>query len=108
MRLWALPVVALVLGSASACSDQGEGERCDQQNGSNPSNDCAAGLICISVPASVKAPPGSSICCPPSATNATVEACRGQVPILTDGGAADAQTSTPDAKSDASKADGAH
>jgi hypothetical protein len=96
MRLWGLSVVALVLVSASACSDQAEGERCDQQNGSN---DCSAGLVCTPVPQSLKAPAGASICCPPPGTSATVAACRtGSASILTDGGAVtDAGNSTTDA-----------
>ncbi len=104
MRLWAPPVLALVLGVASGCADQAEGERCDQQNGSNPSNDCAAGLVCVSVPPSLKAPAGASICCPPNPTNATVAACRGGVQLLTDGGSG-GSTSTTDAGTDAAKTD---
>jgi hypothetical protein len=36
-------LVTLVMGAVNACSNQGEGERCDPASGNN---DCESGLIC--------------------------------------------------------------
>jgi hypothetical protein len=59
----ALLCVALL----SACSEQGEGERCDLNNGTL---DCASGLTCR------LQGPGVSLCCPPNDGTPTVDACR--------------------------------
>jgi hypothetical protein len=60
-----LPI--LCVAWLSACSEQGEGERCDTNSGSL---DCASGLTCR------LQEPGVSLCCPPNDGRPTVDACR--------------------------------
>jgi hypothetical protein len=105
-------VVAVALAAASACSNQGQGERCDKNNNDA---DCSAGLVCTS--ASLLAPGlpvGSAICCPVAGQPVTVDACRSQSSFNTGGGtdagpeaaAPDATTDSGARKSDAGKHDG--
>src|SRR5215471_16826478 len=82
----------LLLGSAVACANQGEGERCDKLSGND---DCQSGLVCttlqqatptmtvqtadggfIQVPVAVMYTP--SVCCPDPASHvpATTAACQ--------------------------------
>ncbi len=70
MRLLARSfLVGLTIVGASAifmgaCSNQGEGDRCDTQNGND---DCQDGLICKS---------GINVCCPQDPAQATVLQCQ--------------------------------
>lgn len=58
----------------SACAKQGEGERCDLNNGGL---DCDTGLICISADQlSLEDRRGVAVCCPAGNALATVDACR--------------------------------
>lgn len=92
-----LRTIALIIGSAavaSACSGQGEGERCDKRAGGMPAgtSDCQSGLVCLStVPGTSFADPNSSICCPPNPSQATTSACS------PNGGSFDANPTPPDA-----------
>jgi hypothetical protein len=79
MRAPALPALLLLalvasMTAAVACSNQGEGEVCDQNNGSN---DCQDGLVCESAPGITGATGLVNVfrCCPPSTTLATTAAC---------------------------------
>jgi len=54
--------VAGALSVFSACSNNGEGERCESANGSD---DCQDGLICV-----------QERCCPPDRSRATAAACK--------------------------------
>jgi len=84
--------LALALGSATACSNQGEGQRCDKLSGND---DCQAGLVCTTltqgtqtttvrtadggtVKTSVPVTYTPAVCCPPpgSQTAATTAACQ--------------------------------
>lgn len=60
-----LSAALFILALLCACGKQGEGERCDVQNGSL---DCEAGLTCRILDS------GFSLCCP-DVTQRTVDAC---------------------------------
>ncbi len=60
-------VVALCAAFIGACSNQGEGDRCQGQNGNE---DCADGLECSSQSS-------DGVCCPPDRSTSTSPACRG-------------------------------
>ena len=76
------------LGLVAACSNQGEGERCDQNN---KNADCASGLTCQRIPGQEAA-----LCCPPASQPAKVAAClQGQAPTV-DGGPKDAPSKPAD------------
>jgi hypothetical protein len=82
-------VVFLCLALAG-CSKQGEGERCDQNNGNL---DCETDLICkgetqLSLQGNTR---GVGLCCPPVSNESTVEACRAtaMLPPEPDAGAID-------------------
>ena len=60
-------LVAIGLTGAMACSNQGEGERCDPNN---DNEDCASGLTCRKIEGQE-----SPLCCPPVGEPATVSAC---------------------------------
>jgi hypothetical protein len=105
--------VASVLVALSACSQQGEGDRCDFDNGDI---DCASGLICL--PATNQNgrgagtgtvnPPynNSDRCCPPDRTQATHPACTvPKSPVAGDSGTPADSGPTPDATVTDSAAD---
>jgi hypothetical protein len=72
-----LILVALAVSSASACSDQGEGQRCDKNSGDS---DCAAGLVCTPYRGTTTTGTGGStpgelgqyVCCPQNGSATTV------------------------------------
>ena len=72
-----LILVALVVSSASACSNQGEGQRCDKNSGDS---DCAAGLVCTPYRVTSTSGTGGStpgelgqyVCCPQNGSATTV------------------------------------
>ncbi len=74
LRVLAIASVAIV--AASACSNQGEGQRCDPNNNSN---DCTSPNVCTRSTNSSIEPSGSAICCPPKGQPITSEACQGIV-----------------------------
>jgi hypothetical protein len=93
-KAWAVgSAVAAVLVVLSACSQQGEGDRCDFDNGDS---DCGDGLICL--PKSNQSGRGTGIgtvnspynssdrCCPPDRTKATHPACTVPVTPTADAG----------------------
>jgi hypothetical protein len=113
-------VSLLVVGGwiALACSNQGEGERCELRNGND---DCQDGLICN--PTQYQ---GSHRCCPVDSATATHPACviptspitadsapppdTGPIPEAgpdapEDSGTEDADAAGPDADADAADAD---
>lgn len=111
-----IPFVAaliLLMGSVYACSNQGEGDRCDTRNGDE---DCLSGLICTS-----KGTLGtdSDRCCPSNRTQSSADVCRqtatpsggdASIPTEQDGSTADSATpadsgATTDATDDSAAAD---
>jgi hypothetical protein len=99
MRAPALLLFAVLasLTALIACSNQGEGEYCDQSNGDN---DCQSGLVC-------KPAPGltgtfTTRCCPMSPADATTSACGLNTTTVLDASAAIGDTGSP---SEASVAD---
>ena len=72
----------------TACSDQGEGERCDENNNND---DCAAGLTCRKIQGRDVA-----LCCPPPSTPTTVAACIPGEAIQSDAGSRDASVQPSD------------
>jgi len=78
-----LVLLALAASSVGACSNQGEGQRCDKNSGDS---DCASGLVCTpyNAAASSSGTGGAStagelaeyVCCPQSGS-ATTTACSG-------------------------------
>jgi hypothetical protein len=92
MKLFARRALAFVAWSpllltAAGCSNQGEGERCDQRH---VNTDCDEGLICV-----VIEPRKDQICCP-FARAATVAACN-----ASSGGPRDSGTPSDGSSSDA-------
>lgn len=81
-------LVTLGLMGAVACSNQGEGERCDQNN---DNEDCASGLRCQKIEGQ-----SSPLCCPPVGQPASVSACIPGQPLLPE-----ASTTSDSATSDA-------
>jgi hypothetical protein len=65
--LAALPLLTLVL--AGACSNQGEGERCDKNADNFGNSDCNDGLTCQQIASY------GYICCPADRTQATTSQC---------------------------------
>ncbi len=59
--------VTVALAGLVGCSNQGEGERCDLNNGNK---DCASGLSCQRIEGQE-----SALCCPPPPKPTTVTAC---------------------------------
>jgi hypothetical protein len=112
----AVALAAAVLAAAS-CSNQGQGDRCDVNNGDS---DCESGLVCtpLSVlPGLNETTLNAAICCPPPGTNtsSTIDACSRSsrtvtdsgtssstdaAPAADDGSTKDASGSTPGAKTD--------
>jgi hypothetical protein len=73
---------ALCAALVCACSEQGEGERCDTNSGSL---DCESGLVCrsreqlnIEIEGEGR---GVALCCPPDGVDPTVDACRANTPL---------------------------
>jgi hypothetical protein len=72
-----LILVALVVSSASACSNQGEGQRCDKNSADS---DCASGLVCVPYRSNSPSGTGGSgagelgqyVCCPQNGSATTV------------------------------------
>lgn len=117
-RLRARPVLAGIVGVAiasllvalGACSNNGEGDRCNFDNGDD---DCQEGLVCL--PASNQGGRGAGLgtvnppynnsdrCCQPDRTRASHPACTlPSSPIATDSGPPpDTGPTTPDATVDA-------
>ena len=75
-----LILLGLAVSWASACSNQGEGQRCDKNSGDS---DCASGLVCTTIQSQVTTstgggPTGSlpeAVCCPPQNQSATTAVC---------------------------------
>lgn len=86
-----------VLAIVSACSNYGEGERCEITNGND---DCANGLVCTSAKALAQPYNTSDRCCPLDRNIATAESCKqatstiGQNPPPPDSGPAPDATVT--------------
>ena len=74
--------VALVSAlSVGACSNQGEGERCDNRGDHAGDDECQDGLKCLLVGSS-SIPTENYRCCPADQTAPTVAACKvGQPPV---------------------------
>jgi hypothetical protein len=90
---FASTIAVLGLTGVMACSNQGEGERCDPDN---KNEDCASGLTCQKIQGQE-----SPLCCPPPPNPATVSACiPGQLLQPDSGPGSDA---APDVKSDVSE-----
>lgn len=75
MPLHPLLRAALCAALVCACSEQGEGERCDTNNGHY---DCEPGLVCrtlesLNIEGEV---PGAALCCPPDGVPPSVDSCR--------------------------------
>jgi hypothetical protein len=97
-RLRFVLTAAAALASASsvlpACSNQGEGERCDLQADNNGNDDCNSGLVCTAK-AVLGLNPKTDLCCPQDRTQATTPQC-----AINQGGL-DASPAPPDSGSDA-------
>jgi hypothetical protein len=91
MRAPALLAFAFVaaLIAAAACSDQGEGEFCDPNNGNN---DCQSGLECVPAPGLSPTLTNRDRCCPILPALPTTTAC-----ALNTNTVIDASTEVPDA-----------
>jgi hypothetical protein len=67
--------LAVCLVSVLACGEQGEGERCDLDNGDS---DCESGLVCTPASDLIRVAggdsPGAALCCPAQG-QASVSAC---------------------------------
>jgi hypothetical protein len=73
MRVFALLVPAfLAVVMASACSNQGEGDFCDPNNGNN---DCNDGLECVPAPGLSGGIVNRNRCCPIAPAQPTTSAC---------------------------------
>lgn len=65
---------ALCAALVGACSEQGEGERCDTNNSFL---DCEPGLICRSLESlNIEGDARGALCCPPDGVPPSVDACR--------------------------------
>ena len=79
--------MALAVGALmAACAKQGEAERCSRSNGDD---DCQGGLTCV-----LRGGISSTICCPPSGQETTVE-CRGEYQATIDSGSDGAKETAP-------------
>jgi len=82
-RFFILAAIAFAVAlSASACNNQGEGERCDTNDGNNGNDDCSSGLQCDSAAALGGAVAswatgvvGFGLCCPTNRAQATSSLC---------------------------------
>jgi hypothetical protein len=91
----AATVFAFAVGTlaVAACSNQGEGERCDQNASNGGNDDCQDGLQCTSH--SILGT-NSDICCPPDRTQATTAACAIKNTPITEAGIPGEGGTTPD------------
>ncbi|HKQ69825.1 MAG TPA: hypothetical protein VJT73_10830 [Polyangiaceae bacterium] len=71
---------SLFVLSVLGCSAQGEGERCDQNNGNA---DCASGLQCSAIPSTND----YRVCCPPDGVVSSNPLCNGSQQSSFDAGA---------------------
>jgi hypothetical protein len=104
--LFGLLFLAFAVAPMGACSNQGEGQRCDKNSGDS---DCAAGLICTTIQTSTTqttidggsttATLPAAVCCPER--SATTDICRAV------GSAFDAGPPTPDNSGGQSSSGGA-
>lgn len=93
----ALCLIAGGFIALAACSNQGEGERCDSLNGDE---DCKTDEDLACYPAGLLTGTASDRCCPKDRTRATHPVCKTPVAVVgTDGGAPPdtGPPSTPDA-----------
>ena len=82
-RFFILAAIAFAVAlSASACNNQGEGERCYTNDGNNGNDDCSSGLQCDSAAALGGAVAswatgvvGFGLCCPTNRAQATSSLC---------------------------------
>lgn len=95
-----LLLAGIMIGSA--CSNQGEGERCEEQNGNNDCN-TDEGLICFKK-SDLNSSASSDTCCPRDRTKATSPVCKIQSKFDEPGDGA--VTPRPDATADADATDG--
>lgn len=109
LKPWMLASSAFCLGLVGilACTDQGEGERCDVRMDQTGESDCKAALVCIpegqlNIPAGGTALANQGRCCPPDRRTASVSEC---LPVQATN-LGDAAVPTSDAANDASN-DGA-
>ncbi len=83
MRVSALLVPAFLAAViASACSNQGEGDFCDANNGNN---DCETGLQCMAAPGLSGGLVNRDRCCPIPPAQATTSACALNTSNILDG-----------------------
>lgn len=89
--LAAAPIVA-------ACSDQGEGERCDTRADNGGNDDCQSpGLVCVTA-SQLNGNPNSDRCCPVDRSQAVTAVCSlAQTPPGTDAAPPPAQEAGPGA-----------
>lgn len=80
-----LGVSALLVAIASACSQQGEGERCDREAAGD--SDCESPLVCTDFTPNMAAPNKIERCCPPAGIAVTDERCE-RSSIVESGGTA--------------------
>lgn len=95
--------VVAMIAVASACSNNGEGERCQADNGNE---DCADGLTCIPRGQLVVPYNSADRCCPFDRAAATVQACKLGTGLLDAAPPVDAgpDTGRPDTGADADAA----
>ncbi len=65
-------LLCAALAAATACSKQGEGERCDANSGNL---DCENGLVCRTAD-QLNIVGTGALCCPVDTVSSTVDACR--------------------------------
>jgi hypothetical protein len=108
-------VGGLLAGLAVACSNQGEGERCDTLADNGGNDDCQDGLVCTPG-TSLNPPQSTDRCCPQDRTQAQTSVC--QQPTTSVGGDAapppfdsglhdgpSGDSSNPDSATDSSASD---
>jgi hypothetical protein len=66
--------VGLVAIPFAACSNQGEGDRCDRRSDNTGTDDCQDGLVCTAQ-SELGSAAQSDICCPLDRTQATTTIC---------------------------------
>lgn len=100
--------VVAMIAVASACSNNGEGERCQADNGNE---DCADGLTCIPRGQLVVPYNSADRCCPFDRATATTQACKPGTGTIgnnqPDGGEGGIDSGRPDTGADADAGDAA-
>lgn len=90
----ALAFAGILVAGASvtivACSNQGEGDRCDTAGPNGGNDDCQSGLVCTSKSTLNS---NADLCCPPDRTQATTNECAISKPPIGEAGIPD--TGTP-------------